>query len=183
MSAHCSIVRHFFMGIVLVIGLSSSLARAGGGAILPPAAQPQGWTLDEMAAAVANFSISGNDEAFHPDTPFQIIYRRPGNTFAVKPGTNFYIKFFFIDDAAPVIGDWPANKDEAADYVFGADQLGGHDLEVQVDEGVFARRCWLHRRTRAHARFTRRQRTPDPGRGLHVATDQGHAHGHHSRSV
>src|SRR5262245_12722827 len=140
MSVHTSLMRPMVGMLVLYItaGLMQAPALAGGGKVLPPGAAPHGWTLDEMAAAVANFSISGNDEAFHPDTPFQIIYRRPGNTFTVKPGTNFYIKFFFIDDSAPAIGDWPANKDEAADYVFGADQLGGHDLEVEVDGKLYS---------------------------------------------
>jgi hypothetical protein len=130
---------------VTLIGLSSSLARAGGGNVLPPGATSHGWTLDEMAAAVANFSISGNDLIYYPETPFQIIYRHGNlqdptgaNTFTVKPGTSFYLKFFFIDDSAPVIGDWPDSRDEAADYVFGGDQLGGHDLEVEVDGKVFS---------------------------------------------
>src|SRR5690242_7660223 len=57
-------------------------ARAGdnGGHVLPPTANFRGWSLDDMAQAVAIFSITGNDPAFEPDTPFQIIYRRPGNT-------------------------------------------------------------------------------------------------------
>jgi hypothetical protein len=116
------------------ISLLTRPARAaGGGNVLPPSATPHGWSLDDMAEAVADFSITGNDPAFYPDTPFQIIYRRAGNSFTVEPGTYFYVKFFFIDDSPPVVGEWPADASEASDYIFGRDQLGGHDLEVMVD--------------------------------------------------
>ena len=111
-------------------------ASAGSGNVLPPSAKTHGYSLDDMASAVANFSISGNDPAYYPDTPFQIIYTRPGRTFTVKPGTTLYLKFFFIDDSAPVVGDWPAGQSEAGNYVFGPDQLGGHDLQVVVDGQV-----------------------------------------------
>ncbi len=111
-------------------------ASAGSGNVLSPSEETHGYSLDDMAAAVANFSISGNDLSFYPTTPFQIIYNRPGRTFTVKPGTTLYLKFFFIDDSAPVVGNWPADKAEAGNYVFGADQLGGHDLQVVVDGQV-----------------------------------------------
>src|SRR4051794_24066192 len=39
--------------------------------VLQPRAKVFGYSLDDMASAVANFSISGNDPAFYPDTPFQ----------------------------------------------------------------------------------------------------------------
>src|SRR5207248_2976000 len=115
---------------------TATTAMAGSGNVMPPSAQPHGYSLTDMASAVANFSISGNNLAFYPNTPFQIIYNRPGRTFTVKPGTPLYLKFFFIDDSPPVIGDWPADESEAADYVFGEDQLGGHDLQVVVDGNV-----------------------------------------------
>ncbi|HEY5910562.1 MAG TPA: hypothetical protein VJA21_08160 [Verrucomicrobiae bacterium] len=113
-------------------------AQARNGNVLPPTAQPLSWTIDDMAAAIANFSASGNDPAFYPDTPFQIIYRHPGNAFTVKPGTYFFVKLFYIDDSAPIIGDWPADKAAAADYIFGRTQLGAHDLEVEVDGKAFS---------------------------------------------
>ncbi|MCW5554276.1 MAG: hypothetical protein KIS67_19220 [Verrucomicrobiae bacterium] len=113
--------------------LTSSVTAFGQGNVLPPQATPKGYSLDDMAAAVANFSITGNDPAYYPDTPFQIIYNRPGRTFSVKPGTFLYLKFFFINDAKPTIGDFPTDKSEVADYVFGPDQLGGHDHEVEID--------------------------------------------------
>src|SRR5258708_1338614 len=116
--------------------LSTSSARAASGNVLPPRATPLGWSLDEMTAAVANFSISGNDPAYYPDTPFQIIYRHPGNTFTVKPGAYFYVNVVFFDDSAPIIGDWPADKSGAAEYIFGRHELGGHDLFIEVDGNV-----------------------------------------------
>ena len=131
-----------FLGAV-AFGMTMTLAVAAtgrSGQVLPPAAKVAGWTLDDMAFAVADFSISGNDPAFYPDTPFQILYRHgapgPGqgaNSFNVRPGTYFYVNVVFFDDSAPIIGDWPADHDEAADYFFGRDQLGGHDLFINVD--------------------------------------------------
>ena len=91
-----------------------------------------------MAAAVANFSISGNDLAYYPDTPFQIIYRHPGNAFTVRPGTFLYVKVIFIDDSAPILGDWPADESGVAEYWFGRTQLGGHDMEIEVDGRVYS---------------------------------------------
>lgn len=128
------------LAATLLVGLamiaSTLPASAGSGNVLPPSAKTHGYSIEDMASAVANFSISGNDPAFYPDTPFQIIYNRPGRTFTVAPGTTLYLKFFFIDDSDPVVGSWPANKKAAANYVFGQDQLGGHDLQVEIDGDV-----------------------------------------------
>lgn len=137
-SSAVSRLKQAITAVVLGLAILSTTAsaRAGSGQVLPPTAHPHGYTLDDMAAAVANFSISGNDPAYYPDTPFQIIYRRPGNTFTVAPGTFLYLKFFFIDDAEPIIGDWPADKSGVEEYIFGRDQLGGHDLEVEIDGKV-----------------------------------------------
>ena len=119
------------MGAMLLSSIAFS--HAGSGQVLPSSARPHGYSLDAMASAVANFSITGNDPAFYPDTPFQIIYRSASNAFTVKPGTFLYVKFFFVNDAAPTIGDFPADKSGVAEYIFGRDQLGGHDLEIEVD--------------------------------------------------
>jgi len=122
------------MGLVA----STLSVSADSGHVLPPTARPHGWTIDRMAAAVANFSISGNDPAYYPDTPFQIIYRHPGNAFTLKPGTFLFVKVIFIDDSPPVIGDWPANKSEVANYFFGRTELGAHDLEIEIDGRVYS---------------------------------------------
>ena len=44
-------------------------AQARNGNVLPPTAQPLSWTIDDMAAAIANFSASGNDPAYYPERP------------------------------------------------------------------------------------------------------------------
>ena len=119
---------------IVCLGLAAS-ASPGSGRVLPPEATPLGYSLTDMAAAVANFSISGNDPEYFPDTPFQLIYGPDGNTFTVSPGTFFYVKFFFINDAEPVIGDWPADESEVEEYMFGSAQLGA-DFELVVDGRV-----------------------------------------------
>lgn len=134
----CQSLRQAILVIGLAVVMAVAQAHADPGRVLPSTATPLGWSLDEMTAAVANFSISGNDLAYYPDTPFQIIYRRPGNSFTVKAGTYFYVNVVFFDDAPPIIGDWPADKDAAAGYVFGRDQLGGHDLAIEVDGVVYS---------------------------------------------
>jgi hypothetical protein len=124
-------------GLTVLMAITAS-AKAAPGVVLPPTATPKGWSIDDMASAVANFSISGNDLAFYPDTPFQILYRHPGNAFTIRPGTYLYAKVIFIDDSAPVIGNWPADKDGVAEYFFGRTQLGAHDLEIEVDGNVYS---------------------------------------------
>src|SRR4051794_21238131 len=88
-------LRSIVAALVMVLALTATtgLARAGGN-VMPPTAQPRGYSLTDMAAAVANFSISGNDVSFLPRTPFQIIYNRPGRTFTIRAGTPLYLKFF-----------------------------------------------------------------------------------------
>jgi hypothetical protein len=125
-------------------GISANNTWASG-AVLPPTAAPKGYSLRDMAAKVANFSISGNDVAFYPDTPFQILYRLGNlqdptgqNTFHVRPGTFIYVKYFFIDDSAPIIGDWPADNAGAGEYILGRDQIGGHGMQIDVDGQAYS---------------------------------------------
>jgi hypothetical protein len=128
-----------FFAVTLAAGFALTAVAAsppcGSGNVEPPNAKPLGYSLDDMASAVANFSISGNDPAFFPKTPFQILYNNPAvnNTYTVKTGTHLYVKFFFIDNSPPVLGDFPSKKKGAAHYIFGPDELGGHDLQVEVD--------------------------------------------------
>ena len=61
--------------------LSSAMAAsalATSSAVLPPAAKPFGWSLERMTGALAVFTASGNNPAFYPDTPFQVLYVRDG---------------------------------------------------------------------------------------------------------
>src|SRR5262249_27247836 len=82
---------------------------------------------------MAYFSTSGNDLDFYPDTPFQILYISDTNSFTVRPGTMFFVPVVFIDDSPPILGAFPTDADDIAAYVFGADQLGDHDLQIVVD--------------------------------------------------
>lgn len=67
-----------FLIIMLVFCLGSVLDSAPvyavGGNVLPPTAQPHGYSLEKMAVALANFTASGNDLTYYPKTPFQILY-------------------------------------------------------------------------------------------------------------
>jgi hypothetical protein len=118
---------------IVVAGGTSSIAGGGGGPVLPASATPSGYTLDDMAAELALFSTSGNKLAYYPDTPFQILYISDTNTFCVPAGTRFFVPVFFIDDSPPILGTFPDDADDIADYVFGADQLGGYDMQIVVD--------------------------------------------------
>ena len=141
MSHHRMIGRRFaaLMALAVVVVLVVRPVFADGGHVLPPGAKPSGFTLQDMAGALAYFSTSGNDLAFYPDTPFQILFvdRSTGtNTFHVKAGTRFFVPVAFIDDSPPILGDFPADASTVEEYVFGADQLGAHDLEIEVDGRV-----------------------------------------------
>ena len=53
-----------------LVAASSALA----GAVPPATAKPHGWSLTRMADVIALFSTSGNNTAYYPKTPFQILY-------------------------------------------------------------------------------------------------------------
>jgi hypothetical protein len=134
------------MALALLAGLVGPVVAGG---ILPPRAKPHGYTLADMARAVALFTTSGNDPDFYPDTPFQILFADPdsfafeldgdtlvqtgSNTFTVKAGTPFYMPMFNADDSPPVFGNFPTTSGGAVDYVFDAEQFGLEDFEVVVD--------------------------------------------------
>lgn len=136
----------FAMALALLAGLGG-LAVAGG--ILSPKAKPHGYSLADMAQAVALFTTSGNDSDFYPDTPFQILFFDPdslafdldgdvlvqtgSNTFTVQAGTAFYMPMFNADDSPPVLGNFPTTSSDVVDYVFGEDQLGLENVEVVID--------------------------------------------------
>src|SRR5689334_14750224 len=63
----------------LLLAATPMLALAGGGKLLPPEAKPHGYSLADMAKAVARFTTSGNDLAYYPDTPLQVLFTGPAN--------------------------------------------------------------------------------------------------------
>jgi len=82
-------MKRFILGVAALVLLwgGAGQAAAGGGAVLPATARPSGYTLEDMAEELAYFSTSGNDLTYYPDTPFQILYTGPTNTFSVPTGT------------------------------------------------------------------------------------------------
>jgi hypothetical protein len=127
------------MRMRFLLALAASALIAGGaslragGHVLPATARPSAYSLDDMAADMALFSTSGNDLDYYPNTPFQILYVSDTNTFTVPAGTRFFVPVFFVDDSPPVLGNFPIDTQAIADYVFGADQLGGYDMQIVVD--------------------------------------------------
>lgn len=131
------------MMLVLCLGfaLGSAPAYAGGGNVLPPTANPHGYSLEKMAIALANFTASGNDLTYYPNTPFQILYAdfsKPdgSNTFEVRPGTEFFVPILQVNDSPPVYGDFPTTAKQAATYIFSQKQIGGQDFTITVDRRV-----------------------------------------------
>ena len=49
----------------------------GGGEVQPPKAKPHGYSLTDMASAIALFSTSGHNLQYYPDTPFQLLFHDP----------------------------------------------------------------------------------------------------------
>jgi hypothetical protein len=137
-----------FLSFATALSLSILVGPVVAG-VLPPNATPHGYSLADMARAVALFTTSFNDPDFYPDTPFQILYadassfafdvegdtliESGSNTITVKAGTAFYMPMFNIDDSPPIIGNFPTRSRDAAGYVFDEDQLGLEDAEVVVD--------------------------------------------------
>jgi hypothetical protein len=124
-------------------------ATAGGASVLPPSARPQGQSLDDLARAVAQFTTSGNDPAYAPNTPLHVLFADPStvaftndgcgidetgsNAFTVAPGATFYVPIINIDDSPPVFGTFPTTARAARSYMFDASQIGTHDTRVVVD--------------------------------------------------
>ncbi len=121
--------------------------RSSTAAVLPPGECPHGFSLADMAAAIAPFTMSGNDPTEYPDTPFQILHVASfdlqmiaGGTlatgtqlFTVPAGTQFYLPIFSVTDVPPVVGVFPATAAEAVPYFFDPAHHGGRDFEVVVD--------------------------------------------------
>ena len=96
---------------------SAAPASSGGSGVLPASAKPHGYSLTDMAAAVTPFSLSGNDPAAYPDTPFQILHvddiafvevggglvATGTSSFTVRPGTPLYVPILNGSDQPPVI--------------------------------------------------------------------------------
>jgi hypothetical protein len=145
------------LGILVLMAINLTFAadtEDQGGHVLPASAKPYGYSLDDMAQAMALFQTSG-EVSYYPTTPFQILFTGPNstsstsnvvcadrgqgtlfvaeNTFPVTVGVTFFVPLFQVDDSPPVLGVFPTQKSQAADYFFGPTQFGGRDTEIIVD--------------------------------------------------
>jgi hypothetical protein len=113
-------VRCLMCGVILGLIAVAMPALAASSNVLPPTAEPQGYSLAEIAEATAVFNTSGpagRSEATEPSVPFQILYisnANPSNTFHVPLGTMLYVPVVFADNSAPILGDFPDVNDPEA---------------------------------------------------------------------
>ena len=118
------------------------------GRVLPASADPFGYSLTDMAELVAPFTISGNDPAVEPDTPFQILHTlgfangtpdgegllfSGANEFTVDRDTTFYVPILNVDDTDPVLGVFPTTPAEARRYIRQIGQVGARAVQVVID--------------------------------------------------
>ncbi len=118
-----------------------------GGQVLPPNTAVSGLTLRDMAALTAQFTTSGNQQQYYPNTPLQILYSNNGTTSVVNngllaQGTNnltvaenkyFYVPIISVDDSPPVFGIFPTTSISVVPYWFSALQMGGRNFSIEVD--------------------------------------------------
>jgi hypothetical protein len=130
------------LGTIVCLLVFASPAFAEGGNVLPPTAQPEGYSLAEAAAATAHFNTGPRTPDTLPEGfPFQILWVAPGsseNTIHVEPGTAFYAPVFYSDDTDAAYLDYPDVTDPQAvrDYYFDPAQLGAEYLNVVIDGDV-----------------------------------------------
>lgn len=112
----------------------------GGGNVLPPTAQPRGYSLFQMAKATASFNTTDRSGSVVPipRTPFRILYTtasNPTNTFNVKTGDMLYIPVVYNDDSLPVIGHFPDvyNRWALLNYFYSQQEFGTVFTKIIVD--------------------------------------------------
>jgi hypothetical protein len=107
--------------------------------VLPPDAEPHGYSLTDMAAATAVFNTGGvRSPQTLPPTPFQILYtptNGPQLPFDVSQGTTFYLPLLYSDDSPPVVGDFPKvnNQEKVEHYCFGQKEIGIVYADIVID--------------------------------------------------
>ena len=107
--------------------------NSAGGNVIAAAASPSGYSLDDVAAALAQFSDGGNDPTLLPSLPFQVIYITDSNVFNVKAGTQLFVPVLWVDDSPPVIGVYPSDEADLAGYYFDPTQFGIEGAQIEVD--------------------------------------------------
>ncbi len=153
-SFKCSRIGRCGLSLMVALAVLQPLALAkGGGNVLPPHARPLGYTLADMARTLALFDTSGEQLQYYPKTPFQILYQdlTPDflplacpyggqgftlintNTFTVASGAHFFVPLQSVTDSPPIIGNFPTEASQAADYFFSPTQVGARNYEIIVD--------------------------------------------------
>ena len=66
-------------GVTVPAGMAAAHGDVG---VLPPWAMPYGYSLTDMTRLAAQFTTSGNDPAYYPRTPFQILFTDANHTTA-----------------------------------------------------------------------------------------------------
>jgi hypothetical protein len=121
-------------GLACTASMLAAVAVAGGGKILPPCANPKGYSLSDMAAATAAFNV-GPRTGIPPKVPFHVLVADA----TVKPGTMLYLPVYYADNSPPVPSEPPFPKhirDQDADADYLVDLLAAYGVEafiVQVD--------------------------------------------------
>jgi hypothetical protein len=126
---------------MLLAASAATSAFGQGGNVLPPTAQPKGYSLTDMAAATAVFNTGSRTPDTYPNTPFQILYFDEAHqgVFEVRPGTMLYVPIVYTDDSPPLLGDFPpdvSDQEAVADYFFSPSELGAQYIEIVVDGQV-----------------------------------------------
>ena len=129
------------IGALLCSLMSASPLLAGGGNVLPPTAQPRGYSLVQAAAATAGFNTGNRIPENLPGSfPFRILYVPPSGdtTFHIPAGTFLYIPVVYSDDVDAALWPYPDVNDAKAvsDYYFDPNQLGAEFIRVVVDGKV-----------------------------------------------
>lgn len=115
--------------------------RVTGGKVMPSIEKVAGYSLADMAQALANFSTNSaityiNDPQYLPQTPFQILYLKnlndTTNSFTVSRDTYLFVPIANINTVPPIIGNFPSDSNLAKAYVISQEQLGGK-FEITVD--------------------------------------------------
>jgi hypothetical protein len=109
--------------------------------VLPPQAQPYGYSLADMAELLAAFNV-GDRSGPPPNTPFQILYMNTvtgATAFDVAPGKTLYVPLLYNDDSQPIIGRFPdraRNRQQTLQYWYSQGQLGVTTMELVIDGKV-----------------------------------------------
>lgn len=109
-----------------------------GGKVMPSTAKVGGYSLTDMAKALAYFTSSGNNPAYLPKTPFPILYLKDPNDptkpseFTVSSKDHIFLPLLFVSNASPNIGAFPAPPNQGSNYIFSQEQFGAK-FQIQVD--------------------------------------------------